>query len=210
MHCDWRACCRCSLRDMVHLEHTSGWTHLLAPSRGACSCQSGAHAWCSHCSLFGCMRPCAGRPKRDVRGIPEEGFELRSQGCAACPVSYVRGSRRALECGPLSALPAPCVGGSSEPPAAAPPFASDSARPGPLTQSASASCRASGAVRYCMGSPTCTRSRHPSGSPAWLTLSHMPPASSIPLCLCRPPESCLQCSFCLALRGFAVSSSQIL
>ena len=113
MHRDWRACWCCALRSMVRLELTTGWVHLLTPSKSACSCQSGAHGWCSHCLLFGCMRPCADRSNRDVRGISEEGLKLCPQGCAAC---VAVGARLCV------ALSQPCcVDGSREPSAAAPP-----------------------------------------------------------------------------------------
>ena len=100
--------------------------HLLTPSKGACSCQSGAHGWCSHCLLFLWLHATVRwplnqtatsvvSPKRASSCVPRDVPRARSHA--------VRGSRCALVCGPLLS-PVVLIDGSSEPSAAAPPPAS--------------------------------------------------------------------------------------
>ena len=127
-------------------------------------------------SLAACDRALAAQtatsvasPKRASSFVPRDVPRARSHA--------VRGSRCALVCGPLSALLCLMAAVSHPPPPLLPPLPV-CGRPELLSHTEGALSRASGAVRSSAGSPSCTRSRRPSGSQAWLALAH---ASSVAL-----------------------------
>ena len=121
-------------------------------------------------SLAACDRALAAQtatsvasPKRASSCVPRDVPRARSHA--------VRGSRCALVCGPLSALLCLMAAVSHPPPPLLPPLPA-CGQPELPTQSDGALSRASGAVHYSADSPSCTRSRRPSGSQAWLALAH--------------------------------------